>query len=69
MDLVIKNARILLESGLVRGGIGVSSGKIALIASDAHLPDAGTTIDAENKVIMPGVIDCHAHIHDPTMLE
>lgn len=69
MDLVIKNARILLESGLVRGGIGVSSGKIALIASDAHLPDADTTVDAENKVIMPGVIDCHAHIHDPTMLE
>jgi len=69
MDLIIKNARLLLESGLVGGGIGVSDGKIVLIAKDNHLPDARETIDAENKILMPGLIDCHAHIHDPTMLE
>ena len=68
-DLVVKNARLLLESGLTRGGIGVKDGKIVVIASDEHLPDAGTVIDAEGKILMPGLIDAHAHIHDPTMLE
>jgi allantoinase len=68
-DLVVKNARLLLESGLTRGGIGVKEGQIVVIASDEHLPDATTVIDAEGKILMPGLIDAHAHIHDPTMLD
>ncbi|MHA2146170.1 MAG: dihydroorotase [Candidatus Thorarchaeota archaeon] len=68
-DLVVKNARLLLESGEVRGGIGVSNGIIVIIASDDHLPDASEVIDAEGKILMPGLIDAHAHIHDPTMLD
>jgi len=66
-DLVVRNARILLESGLVRGGIGVTNGLFSIIASDEHLPDAETVIDAGNKILMPGLIDAHAHIDDPNM--
>ena len=69
VDIVVKNARLLLESGEVRGGIGVSNGIIVIIASDEHLPDASEVIDAEGKILMPGLIDAHAHIHDPTMLD
>jgi len=68
VDLVIKNAQLLMESGLVRGGIGVSSGVVKIIATDEHLPDADTTIDAKGYILMPGLIDGHAHIHDPNML-
>ncbi|MFW9841312.1 MAG: allantoinase AllB [Candidatus Thorarchaeota archaeon] len=69
VDLVVRNARLLLESGETRGGIGVSDGKIVVIATDEHLPDASKVIDAEGKILMPGLIDAHAHIHDPSMLE
>lgn len=69
VDLVVKNAKLLLESGLVRGGIGVIDGKIVVIASDEHLPEASKVIDAQGKILMPGLIDAHAHIHDPKMLE
>ncbi|MFW9795120.1 MAG: amidohydrolase family protein, partial [Candidatus Thorarchaeota archaeon] len=68
-DLVVKNARLLLESGMTRGGIGVTDGRIVIIATDEHLPEATTVIDADGKILMPGLIDAHAHIHDPTMLE
>lgn len=68
VDLVVKNALLLLESGETRGGIGVTNGKIVIIASDEHLPDAVEVIDAEGKILMPGLIDAHVHIHDPTML-
>jgi allantoinase len=61
--------KLLLESGIARGGIGVINGKIIVIAGDDHLPEAGTVIDAEGKILMPGLIDAHAHIHDPSMLE
>ncbi len=69
VDLVVRNAKLLLESGIARGGIGVIDGKIVVIASDEHLPEAGTVIDAEGKILMPGLIDAHAHIHDPMKLE
>jgi len=69
VDLVVKNARLLLESGATRGGIGVSNGRIVVIASDEHLPDASEVIDVDGKILMPGLIDAHAHIHDPTMLD
>ena len=67
VDLVVKNARLLLESGIARGGLGVTDGIISVIAGDEHLPEAGTVIDADGKILMPGLIDAHAHIHDPTM--
>ncbi|NHI82957.1 MAG: hypothetical protein EAX81_01450 [Candidatus Thorarchaeota archaeon] len=69
LDLVVKNARLLLESGLIRGGIGVKDGKIGVIARDEHLPDANIIIDANSNILMPGLIDGHAHIHDPAMLD
>ncbi|MHA2380413.1 MAG: dihydroorotase, partial [Candidatus Thorarchaeota archaeon] len=69
VDLVVKNARLLLESGEARGGIGISNGKILIIASDEHLPDATEVIDVDGKILMPGLIDAHAHIHDPAMLD
>ncbi len=68
VELVIRDARLLLESGLVRGGIGVTGEVISIIATNEHLPDADVTIDAEGKILMPGLIDGHAHINDPTML-
>jgi allantoinase len=68
-DLVVKNARLLLESGLVKGGLAVTNGKISSIATDEHLPDAETSINADGFIVMPGLIDGHAHIHDPDMLE
>ncbi|KXH71045.1 MAG: hypothetical protein AM326_03945 [Candidatus Thorarchaeota archaeon SMTZ-45] len=69
VDLVVKNAKLLLESGIARGGIGVIDGIIVVIAGDEHLPEAATVIDADGKILMPGLIDVHAHIHDPTMME
>jgi len=67
VDLVVKNAQLLLDSGLVRGGIGVTDGIISVIGTDEHLPDAETIIDADGKIVMPGLIDAHVHFDDPSM--
>lgn len=68
VDLVVRNAQLLMESGLVRGGLGVKGGTICIIATDEHLPEGDVTIDARERILMPGLIDGHAHIHDPAML-
>ena len=69
VDLVIRNAKMVLESGIVEGGVGVQDGQICMIATNEHLPDATTEIDADGNYLLPGLIDGHAHIHDENMLE
>lgn len=67
VDLVIKNGRLLLNSGLINGGLAVTAGRICAIASDEHLPEGDEVVDAKGNIIMPGLIDGHAHIHDSQM--
>ncbi len=69
VSLVIKNAKVLLESGIVTGGVAVEDGRICAIAKDSHLPVADNVIDAEAKLLIPGLIDGHAHVHDPNRLD
>lgn len=63
-DLVIANGTIVLESGCVRGHIGIRDGRIAVVASSADTldPGGGRVIDASDLVVMPGMVDPHAHI-------
>ncbi|MHA2205930.1 MAG: dihydroorotase [Candidatus Thorarchaeota archaeon] len=69
VDLIIKDARLLLESGLVRAGVGISDGKFCIIATNEHLPRGEVEIDANGMILMPGIIDGHAHLHDNDMID
>jgi dihydropyrimidinase len=61
-DLVIRNARVVRHDGEFHGGVAVQDGKIVLTGADSALPDAHRVIDAEGKVLMPGIIDPHCHL-------
>jgi len=61
VDTVIKNGRIVSPGGIATRGIAISGGRIAAIADDDDLPEAGETIDAEGNFILPGIIDVHVH--------
>lgn len=64
VDLTIKNGKVFLETGLVEAGLSIDKGKIVAIGKEHSLPKADTTIDARNKVVIPGGIDVHTHIED-----
>ena len=61
LDILIKNANeIFTEEGIVKGDIGIKDGKIIGIG---HLfSKAEKVIDATNKTVLPGFIDCHTHL-------
>jgi len=65
LDLKIINAKIVYEGEVVEGSLGIKDGKIVAISKEPHLPAADETIDARGWLILPGVFDVHAHIHDP----
>jgi dihydropyrimidinase/dihydroorotase len=62
VTLVVKNGLVVTPSGVIRGGLVAEDGVITHIGSDAELPQSSDTIDAEQKWVIPGVIDPHTHI-------
>jgi dihydroorotase-like cyclic amidohydrolase len=49
--------------GTIRGGLAVTGGRITQVGSDVSLPEAASVVDAQGKLVLPGVIDPHTHLH------
>lgn len=58
-DLVLTNAEVVNASGRFRGSVGVRDGRIEALVRG---PLSGRkTIDASERVVLPGVVDAHCH--------
>ena len=62
-SMSIVNAKIWLEDGLYEGGLFVEDGKIAKIGRS--LPEGERVVDAEGKLVIPGLVDLHVHFREP----
>lgn len=63
-DLIIKGGTVVTASDTTRCDVGVRNGVIATLGLD--LGDADRVIDATGKLVMPGGIDSHVHIAQPS---
>src|SRR5215467_12579061 len=60
--VLIQNATILtVTNGTVKGSILLDGGKIAAIGERVATPAGAIIVDAANKYVMPGIIDCESH--------
>ncbi len=66
-DFVIRNARLVLPEGIVRGELSIDEGRITEIAVSG-LAKGDREVDAKDKIVMPGVIDAHVHFYDRNYL-
>ncbi len=62
-DLVIRNARVVTSGGTTLCDIGLSDGRIATLGTGL---DGRETIDATGLIALPGGIDSHVHISQPS---
>jgi dihydroorotase len=66
MSLHIRNGRIVGPGDSTRvADVYLQNGKIVGLGSAPNGFRAEQTIDAENRLIMPGLIDCQARLRDP----
>jgi dihydropyrimidinase len=61
-DLVIKNARVVRHDGEFHGGVAISGDTLVATGANDVLPDATRVIDAQGRVLMPGLVDPHCHL-------
>ena len=61
-DLVIRNARVVTHTGETFGGVAIQGEHIVAVGTDEALPAGVREIDADGRVLMPGVIDPHCHL-------
>ena len=63
LDLLIRDGRICREDAPpARGRVGVGGGRIAIVAASAAGLDAKEVIDAQDRLVTPGMTDPHVHI-------
>ncbi|KCZ72338.1 dihydroorotase, multifunctional complex type [Candidatus Methanoperedens nitroreducens] len=66
-DLVIKNARLLIDDTIQPAEIAVDDGRISKIGKIISTEEVNQVIDAKGALVLPGAIDLHVHFRDPGM--
>jgi dihydropyrimidinase len=67
MGLIIKGGEIVTADSRWRGDIFIENETVTVIGRDLRVPSGTDEIDATGKLIFPGFIDPHVHIHLPFM--
>jgi dihydropyrimidinase len=63
-DLIIRNGTIVTASDSCRADLGIRQGRVVAIGDELH--DSDDEFDASGKLVLPGGIDSHVHIAQPS---
>ena len=64
-EILIKNAKIVNEGIIFKSDVLIKEDKIFEISNKILFKDHYILIDAENKLLIPGVIDDQVHFREP----
>lgn len=64
MKTLIKNGTIVTATDLYKGDILIENEKVSMIGENLTM-EADKTIDATDRYVVPGGIDCHTHLDMP----
>jgi dihydroorotase len=64
-DLLLRGGRVICPASGVDGirDVAIRNGKIAAVASDILPTSAREVVDVGGKLVLPGLIDTHAHVY------
>ncbi len=63
-ELLLHNARVVLENEILRGGVLIRDGRIAHVFTNEQTPaglGASESVDMDGRYLAPGMIDIHIH--------
>lgn len=65
LNIAIKGGTVVTETGSFGADVGIEGDKIAMVTRPGGLPQARQEINADGKLVLPGVIDIHFHVRAP----
>jgi allantoinase len=68
-SVVVRGKRIVTSEGERAASIHIVDGIIAEISDFADLPENSNVYEAEENVVLPGLVDAHVHINEPGRAE
>lgn len=68
-DQVLRSRRVVTPGGVREAAVVIRDGKVAAVLAPSEVPAGLPVEDMGDKVLMPGVVDCHAHINEPGRTE
>src|SRR6516164_1927950 len=64
LDTIVRGGRVVTASDTVACDVGIRDGKIVALGDDLGVADE--VIDARGRLVLPGGIDSHVHISQPS---
>jgi dihydropyrimidinase len=64
LDLAIRGGTIVTAGDTLRCDVGIKDGRVVLLAE--NIADAAEVIDATGKFVLPGGVDAHVHLSQPS---
>lgn len=68
-ELVIRGQRIVTPEGVRPASVHVADGRIVAIAAVDSAPAGAHIVEADDAIVMPGVVDTHVHVNEPGRTE
>lgn len=65
MRILLKNAKRLVDNGLLECDVLIEDGKIKQIGVSVEIEEVDHLIDCKGKLVTPGFIDVHIHLREP----
>lgn len=64
IDLIIAGGQVVTSTDVAARSVAIDDGKIVAVGREDVLPEANERVNAEDKLVMPGVVDPHVHIDE-----
>ena len=61
IDTLVKGGRVVTGGGVQEADLAIQDGKVAGVVQRGLIMEAGRTIEAGGKLVLPGVVDSHFH--------
>ncbi len=62
---VIRSTRVVTPEGVKAAAVLMQNGRIIAVRGHDDLPAGANVYDAQESVVMPGLVDTHVHINEP----
>jgi allantoinase len=64
-ELVIRGRRVVTEHGVGPASVHVTRGYISSISIFEDVPAGADLVEANDSIVMPGLVDTHVHVNEP----